>query len=670
MPLIWLILFTPFIGFLTAFLLGRKRNAIASWLTVSLTGLNLIFSIILLLQTLHTKDNHLIYNWFTLNGKAYQFGFLFDSLTLMMLVLVNFIALLVEIFSLEYMENDPDLYRYFGFLSLFVFSMLGIVLTDNLFVMYGFWELVGLSSYLLIGFWYKKPEAVQASKKAFLMNRIGDVGFLIGIFAVYFYNGHSTDLTTLKSSINLPTIYCLLLFCGCIAKSAQFPLHTWLPDAMEGPTPVSALIHAATMVVAGIYLLIRVSPMFDETTLAIVAGIGAITMILGSIYAIFQTDIKKTLAYSTVSQLGLMVIGLGSEASTFHLLTHAFFKAGLFLCAGAIIHTLHHTGENFDAQDMRLMGGLRKKMPFVFICYLVCSMALMGLPLFSGFLSKDAILNIWFPPNNDADIDIFHLIIICSILLGIILTTFYMTRQIWMIFFGEFRNEKTIVKSIHEGSWKMKLPIAILAMLSTGFVFSINPLSVGHSWFWNFNQGFLWVLNKGKIEENHWIGIISTSFALIGITAGYLTRHKIFTFGTVVGGDTDHDTNPSPWSVSSPTTPPLSVSPQTTEPIPTFDNFYNKIFVNPTLKLSNIIQFFDQRILDSLVNLLADLQVFIAKFIGWFDAKVIDSIPNGTVYSAGIIGRVTRSAQGGKVQLYVALAFLGLIGLLFFVILL
>jgi NADH-quinone oxidoreductase subunit L len=659
MPLIWLILFTPFIGFLTAFLLGRKRNAIASWLTVSLTGLNLVFSIILLIQTLHAKDNHLIYNWFTLNGKAYQFGFLFDSLTLMMLVLVNFIALLVEIFSLEYMENDPDLYRYFGFLSLFVFSMVGIVLTDNLFVMYGFWELVGLSSYLLIGFWYKKPEAVQASKKAFLMNRIGDVGFLIGIFSVYFYNGYSTDLTTF-ADCRLPNAYCLLLFCGTIAKSAQFPLHTWLPDAMEGPTPVSALIHAATMVVAGIYLLIRVSPVFDETTLAIVAGIGAITMILGSIYAIFQTDIKKTLAYSTVSQLGLMVIGLGSEASTFHLLTHAFFKAGLFLCAGVIIHVLHHAGEDFDAQDMRFMGGLRKKMPFTFVCYLVCSTALMGLPLFSGFLSKDAILNGWFP-NHGEDTHTFSVIIGCSIFLGIILTAFYMTRQIWMIFFGEFRNEKVNQNNIHEGTWKMKFPIGLLAILSTGFVFSINPLNIEHGWFGDFIGT--------EFEENHLIGIISTSFALIGITTGYLTRHRIFTFGTVVGGDTDHGTNPSPWSVSSPTTPPLSVSPQTTKPLPTFDNFYNKIFVNPTLKLSNIIQFFDQRILDSLVNLLADLQVFIAKFMGWFDAKVIDGIPNGTAYSAGIIGRVTRSAQGGKVQLYVALAFLGLIGLLLFIIL-
>ena len=624
MPLIWLILFTPFIGFLTAFLLGRKHNAVASWLTISLTGLNLIFSVILLSQTLHIKDNHLIYNWFTLDGKAYQFGFLFDSLTLMMLVLVNFIALLVEIFSLEYMEDDPDLYRYFGFLSLFIFSMLGIVLTDNLFVMYGFWELVGLSSYLLIGFWYKKPKAVQASKKAFLMNRIGDVGFLIGIFAVYFYNGYSTDLTTF-ADYQLPTAYCLLLFCGCIAKSAQFPLHTWLPDAMEGPTPVSALIHAATMVVAGIYLLIRVSPMFTIDALAMVAIIGAITMILGSMYAIFQTDIKKTLAYSTVSQLGLMVVGLGSEASTFHLLTHAFFKAGLFLCAGSIIHALHHTGKDFDAQDMRLMGGLRKKMPFTFICYLVCSMALMGLPLFSGFLSKDAILSLWFLNFDDTDKNIFALIIIGSICLGIILTAFYMTRQVWMIFFGEFRNEKINIESIHEGSWKMKLPIGLLAILSIGFVFSLNPLSIEHGWFGNFIGT--------KFEENHLIGILSTSLVFIGITAGYLTRHKLFTFQ-----------------------------------LPTFDNFYNKIFVNPILKLSNSIQFFDQKMLDFFVNFLADLQVFIAKFIGWFDAKVIDGIPNGTVYSAGIIGRVTRSAQGGKVQLYIALAFLGLIGLVIFII--
>jgi NADH-quinone oxidoreductase subunit L len=627
MPLIWFILFTPLIGFVVPMLLGRKHNTLAGWLTVGLTALNLTFSIYFLLQNLHAKDNHLIFNWFTIQGKSYQFGFLYDSLTLMMLVLVNFIALLVEIFSLEYMENDPDLYRYFGFLSLFVFSMLGIVLTDNLFVMYGFWELVGLSSYLLIGFWYKKTEAVQASKKAFLMNRIGDVGFLIGIFAVYFYNNHSTDLTTF-ANCQLPIAYCLLLFCGTIAKSAQFPLHTWLPDAMEGPTPVSALIHAATMVVAGIYLLVRVSPMFDETTLAIVAGIGAITMILGSIYAIFQTDIKKTLAYSTVSQLGLMVIGLGSEASTFHLLTHAFFKAGLFLCAGAIIHALHHAGEDFDAQDMRLMGGLRKKMPFTFICYLVCSMALMGLPLFSGFLSKDSILNVWLDLYQLAGQyhSIIPTVILGLIFTGIILTAFYMTRQVWMIFFGEFRNEKVDINFIHEGSWKMKLPIGLLAILSTGFVFSLNPLSIEHSWFGNFMEG--------KFEENHLIGIISTSFALIGIVAGYLTRHRIFTFQ-----------------------------------IPTFDNFYNKIFVNPTLKISNIFQFFDQRMLDSFVNLLADLQVFIAKFVGWFDAKVIDGIPNGTAYSAGIIGRVTRSVQGGKVQLYVALAFLGLIGLLIFTIL-
>ena len=621
MPIIWFILFTPLLGFILPMILGRKNNTLAGWLTVGLTGLNLAFSAYFLLQNLHNPQNHLVSDWFSINEKAYKFGFLFDSLTLMMLVLVNFIALLVEIFSLEYMHDDPDQYRYFGFLSLFVFSMLGIVLTDNLFVMYAFWELVGLSSYLLIGFWYKKPEAVQASKKAFLMNRIGDVGFLIGIFAVYFYNHQSVDLTTF-AKVQLPTVYCILLFGGCIGKSAQFPLHTWLPDAMEGPTPVSALIHAATMVVAGIYLLIRVQPMFSVDALTIVAAIGAITMLLGSIYAIFQTDIKKTLAYSTVSQLGLMVLGLGTEFSTFHLLTHAFFKAGLFLSAGAIIHALHHAGHDFDAQDMRLMGGLRKKMPFTFVCYLVCSMALMGLPLFSGFLSKDGILSLWFDENNPI---VFRQIFLGAILLGVILTAFYMTRQIWMIFFGELRNEKVDIKSIHEGSWKMKLPIGLLAVLSTGFVFSLNPLSIEHAWFGDFIGG--------KFEENHLVGIISTLFAIIGVMAGYLTRHKVFS------------------------------------DLPTFDAFYQKLFVNPTVKLSGYLQIFDQQFFDAIVNFLADLQVFIAKFIGWFDAKIIDGVPNGLAYSSGIVGRITRSAQGGKVQLYVALAFLGLIGLIIFTVL-
>ena len=622
MPIIWFILFTPLLGFILPMILGRKNNTLAGWLTVGLTGLNLAFSAYFLIQNLHNPQNHIVLDWFSINDKAYRFGFLFDSLTLMMLVLVNFIALLVEIFSLEYMHDDPDQYRYFGFLSLFVFSMLGIVLTDNLFVMYAFWELVGLSSYLLIGFWYKKPEAVQASKKAFLMNRIGDVGFLIGIFAVYFYNNQSVDLTTF-AKVQLPTTYCILLFCGCIGKSAQFPLHTWLPDAMEGPTPVSALIHAATMVVAGIYLLMRVQPIFSIDALAIVAAIGAITMLLGSVYAIFQTDIKKTLAYSTVSQLGLMVLGLGTEFSTFHLLTHAFFKAGLFLSAGAIIHALHHAGHDFDAQDMRLMGGLRKKMPFTFVCYLVCSMALMGLPLFSGFLSKDGIVSLWFNENNPI---IFRQIFLGAILLGVILTAFYMTRQVWMVFFGDFRNEKVNPDNIHEGSWKIKMPIGILAILSTGFAFTLNPFSAEHSWFWRF-------LNNSEIEEIHLVGIISTVCALIGITAGYLTRHKVFS------------------------------------DLPTFDAFYQKLFVNPTVKLSGYLQIFDQQFVDAIVNFLADLQVFIAKFIGWFDAKIIDGVPNGLAYSSGIIGRITRSTQGGKVQLYVALAFLGLIGLILFTVL-
>lgn len=631
--LIWLILLTPLLGFIMPILLGRKYNVLAAWLTISFTGINLIFSILLLRQNLHSLHQHFIFDWFILGEKSYSFGFLTDSLTLLMLVLVNFIALLVQIFSLEYMQKDPDLYRYVGFLSLFVFSMLGIVLTDNLLVMYAFWELVGLSSYLLIGFWYQKPEAVQASKKAFLVNRVGDVGFLLGIFLVYYLFGNTNfqDFNNISTNIqesNLVPLAGLLLFCGCVGKSAQFPLHTWLPDAMEGPTPVSALIHAATMVVAGVYLLARIHPLFGFEESLVVASIGCFTMLLGSVYAIFQTDIKKILAYSTISQVGLMMIGLGSDASIFHLLTHAFFKAGLFLSAGSIIHALHHAGHDFDAQDMRLMGGLRKRLPFTFVCYVICSLALAGIPFFSGFLSKDSILvQVIFQANQHQSIVLHSISIVFFV--GILLSAFYMTRQVWMIFFGEFRNEQVNLHNIHEGSWKITFPIGLLAILSIGFIFTSNPLNAESTWFWEFMKP----TSLENSAENHWIPYLSTILATIGITLGYLTRNKVFTFQ-----------------------------------IPTLDNTYQTLIVNPTLKAAEHLQVFDKSVVDSLVNSLANLQVILAHIIAWFDAKIVDGIPNGAAFSAGVIGRVTRSVQAGKIQLYVAMSFLGLIALVIFII--
>lgn len=631
--LIWLILLTPLAGFIMPILLGRKNNTLAAWLTIGFTGLNLIFSILLLRQNLHVANPHYLFNWFLLGKETYSFGFLADSLTLMMLVLVNFIALLVQIFSLEYMHEEPDQYRYIGFLSLFVFSMLGIVLTDNLLIMYAFWELVGLSSYLLIGFWYQKTEAVQASKKAFLVNRVGDVGFLLGIFLIYYLFGSSNfqdfpNIIANASEPSLVPVAGLLLFCGCIGKSAQFPLHTWLPDAMEGPTPVSALIHAATMVVAGVYLLARIHPLlgFEETI--IVSSIGCFTMLLGSVYAIFQTDIKKTLAYSTISQVGLMVVGLGSDASVFHLLTHAFFKAGLFLSAGSIIHALHHAGHDFDAQDMRLMGGLRKRMPFTFVCYLVCSLALAGIPFFSGFLSKDAILaQVVASANQHQSLALY--IISFVFFIGILLSAFYMTRQVWLIFFGEFRNEKADLYAIHEGSWKITLPIGLLAILSIGFIFTFNPLNAESAWFWEFMKPEM----IEKSAENHWIAYLSTALAFAGIGLGYLSRNKALAYT-----------------------------------IPTLDNIYQKIFVAPILKSADLLQWFDLHIIDTVVNAVAQLQVIIASIVAWWDAKIIDGIPNSTAYSAGVIGKITRSVQAGKVQLYVAISFLGLIALITFIV--
>jgi NADH-quinone oxidoreductase subunit L len=631
--LVWLILLTPFLGFIMPILLGRKHNGLAAWLTISFTGLNLIFSVLLLLQNLHSANQQLAFNWFVLGEKTYHFGFLIDSLTLLMLVLVNFIALLVQIFSLEYMQEDPDQYRYVGFLSLFVFSMLGIVLTDNLWVMYAFWELVGLSSYLLIGFWYQKPAAVQASKKAFLVNRVGDIGFLLGIFLVYYIFGNA-DIRSLNTNfsqypnVDLIPLAGLLLFCGCVGKSAQFPLHTWLPDAMEGPTPVSALIHAATMVVAGVYLVARIHPLFGLDESIIVASIGCFTMLLGSVYAIFQTDIKKTLAYSTISQVGLMVIGLGTDASVFHLLTHAFFKAGLFLSAGSVIHSLHHTGHHFDAQDMRLMGGLRKRLPITFICYLICSLALAGLPFFAGFLSKDSILAHLFSLAEQHQSNALY-VITGFFFIGILLSAFYMTRQVWMVFFGTFRNEQVQQESIHEGTWKITFPIALLAILSTGFVFTLNPLDAESSWFWNF-------MNPNWIEkpsENHWIAYLSTAIALLGIGLGYFLRNKIFTFQ-----------------------------------LPTLDIIYEILLIKPALNIANRLQKFDKQRIDKLIDNLAIFQVVFAHIIAWLDSTIIDGIPNGVAFSAGIIGRVTRSFQSGKVQLYIAMSFLGLISLIIFII--
>ena len=444
-----------------------------------------------------------------------KMGIVIDNLTAIMLAMVTLISLLVHLYSTGYMAGDKNYGRYFAFLGIFTFSMLGIVLSDNLFSIYIFWELVGLSSYLLIGFFFEKDSAADAQKKAFLANRVGDIGMWLGILILY-SQFHTFSFTEIYLNLAAGkfamsnawlTAAGLLLFMGCVGKSAQFPLHIWLPDAMEGPTPVSALIHAATMVAAGVYFVARIFVLLTPDALHVIAFIGAFTAFMAATIAITQNDIKRVLAYSTVSQLGYMVLGLGVgaySAALFHLVTHAFFKACLFLGSGAIIHAMHHE------QDMRWMGGLRKHMPWTFATFTLATLALAGLPLTSGFMSKDAILAgaIGFAKVEGGGV--YYLIPVLGFF-SAMLTAFYMGRQIWLVFFGESRTHLKpaddlhgahhahaahdahndlhhSAHEVHEVSWNMRAPLVILAALSVFFVYSPNPLDGAQGWFMKMIQ--------------------------------------------------------------------------------------------------------------------------------------------------------------------------------------
>ena len=407
----------PLLSFLLI-LSGKKfSNSAIPIFTISLS---FIASVLVFLAVWNGPTIHQQAEWFEVGSIVFSAGILLNNLSVLMMLLVSGISLLVHIYSIAYMKGDTNIHRYWAYLGLFCFAMMGLVVSDSLLIIYMFWELVGFSSYLLIGFWFTKESASQAAKKAFIMNRIGDLGFLAGIMIIYaqfgtfdvvelFGAGGLVDSASIVDSIwisshnQMPVIWLSIagvaFFIGALAKSAQFPLHTWLPDAMEGPTSVSSLIHAATMVAAGVFLIGRIYPVFDSLALNIVTITGVFTAFMAATIALTQNDIKRILAYSTISQLGFMVAAMGIGAygeSIFHLTTHAFFKCLLFLAAGAVIHQLHHYKDQhqleFDHQDIRLMGGLRKQMPVAFITMSISAAALAGLPFTSGYLSKDAIL--------------------------------------------------------------------------------------------------------------------------------------------------------------------------------------------------------------------------------------------------------------------------------------
>ena len=478
LQLLWLIPALPLIAAAISALLPRRASGAAIGLSVAGMGGAFSWSVVALFAALADPSAHqtLNFDWFDLGLGAVRLGLLLDPLTAFMCVMVTFVGLLIFIFSTGYMKEDPNVTRFFCFLSLFAAAMLGLLIANSLLLLFICWELVGLASYLLIGFWFHKPEAAAAAKKAFITTRIGDLGLLLGMVWLYdstgsllFYDGgngvlEATALTALGTQMTVgglavSTAIGLLIFCGAVGKSGQFPLHVWLPDAMEGPTPVSALIHAATMVAAGVFLMARVYPLLTPDALMVVAAIGAITALLGASIAVAQNDIKRILAFSTVSQLGYMMlaVGVGSWVTAiFHLLTHAFFKALLFLGAGSVIHAAHHE------QDIRELGGLRTRMKITFATFAIGMMALAGVPFFSGFYSKEAVL------HAAHNWQVSHLPLYAG-LVAVVLTAFYMTRLMMEVFFGAPRSESS--EHAHENSAVMTVPLVLLAVCAFGLGF-------------------------------------------------------------------------------------------------------------------------------------------------------------------------------------------------------
>lgn len=664
-----LILFLPLAGFAIVLHFGKRFPKLYIFETAVL-GAALLLSIIVAFGKLtyfNGQDINFSFEWFRVglpSASDYfvvELGILIDNLTAIMLVVVNLISFLIHVYSIEYMRGDSRYTRYFAYLGLFTFSMLGIVITDNFLMMYIFWELVGLSSYLLIGFWFEKDAAANAGKKAFLVNRIGDIGMFIGIVILFItYKSFSFDV--IFSNIqagNLPfdsvaalTTVGILVFLGAVGKSAQFPLHVWLPDAMEGPTPVSALIHAATMVAAGVYLLTRIFAMFTADALFVIAVIGALTAFIAATMALTQNDIKRVLAYSTVSQLGYMVmaVGVGAfEFAFFHLVTHAFFKACLFLDSGSVIHAMDHD------QDIRNMGGLRKKMPLTYGSFLISTLAISGVPLTSGFLSKDGILAGSLAFGNLTG----HYLIPILGFTAALMTAFYMFRLLILTFHGKPRDEHAY-EHAHESPFAMTMPLAVLSILSIFIFYSPNPVDPEAGWFLSD-----WVdtpenvvpdeakyefmrPDEGTGKENITYSAMYTEemhhvhYTAVGLSSGAVLIAIMLAFGMYQWRKLDPD------KLAGKIKPLYKLSYNKWY----LDEIYNASFISGTLGLSRISSWFDNKVVDGVVNGTAYVTRQFSSLNGLFDKYVVDGLVNFSAFFGGLIGLGFRKLQTGKVQTY------------------
>ncbi|WP_042354344.1 NADH-quinone oxidoreductase subunit L [Bacillus rubiinfantis] len=602
----WLIPLFPLLSFLLLLLIGKRLKEASAYVGILLTLASLIFSILVLFERFSEPTYLAKFTWLTIGELQLTAGFEVNQLNALMLLIVSLVSFLVHTYSKGYMSGDERFHIFYAYLGLFTFAMLGLVISPNILQTYIFWELVGVGSFLLIGFYFYKEEAKAAAKKAFIMTRIGDVGLLIGMILL-FWQTNSFEYSEIFRAVEagavsntMITLTAILIFIGAIGKSGQFPLHTWLPDAMEGPTPVSALIHAATMVAAGVYLVAALFPLFlaSKTALLTVAIIGGFTAIFAASIGLVQTDIKRVLAYSTVSQLGYMMLALGSAgyvAGVFHLMTHAFFKALLFLAAGSVIHAVH-------TQNIEEMGGLWKKLRVTAPLFLIGTLAISGVPGLSGFFSKDEILVAAWEGG--------HPVLFLLALAAAFMTAFYMFRLFFMVFTGEARGKQ---KQVHESPSVMTLPMLVLAVLAVVAGYVNTP------WFGSFLGDWLIdgnpALGHAHIEGPAWIMIAATVVSLAGILLAWLMYGK-----RSIAPD---------W---------LSGKGGMLHTV-----LYNKYYID---------EFYQKTI----VLVVAGFSYFL-RFI---DVFVVEGVVKGVTSSVQGLGRLGSKLQSGQVQTYGAVAFVGL----------
>ncbi len=663
---VWLIPLFPLLAFaLIVFGVWRNKE-LSSYLVIGAMALSMILSLIVLYGVITYPEGpgHLVEHphrvnfpflfgaggWMPLGQEFLNIGFMVDPLAAVMLFVVTVVGLNIFVYSRGYMHGDPRYSRFFAFLALFGASMLMLVIADNLLLLFISWELVGLCSYFLIGFWFEKKSAADAGMKAFIVTRVGDVGLYLGLLLLFVATGH-IDFGSIFHAVAeavhvnpmLVTIAALLVFCGAVGKSAQFPLHVWLPDAMEGPTPVSALIHAATMVAAGVYLVARMFPLFSAgldpahghagltDAMQVVAFIGAFTAIFAATIAVAQDDIKRVLAYSTISQLGYMIMGLGVGAlvaAVFHLMTHAFFKALLFLGSGSVIHG---TG---GEQDMMKMGGLRKAMPITFWTFVVGTLALAGIFPFAGFWSKDEILHHALGA---------HTLAYAMGAAAAFLTAFYMTRQVGLTFFGDHPRDHHI--HAHESPPVMWVPLVILAVfaallgLAVGLPLDLLGGEPGHLF------GHFLAPEEHALPADWLFMGVSTLIALAGIVVGWF----VYVRRPLQAGEPD----------------PLS---RWLGPVYTvlrnkyyFDELYKLVFIDRLVDLTRLLRWFDINVIDWLVNAAGRATRAVSRGLLWVDLNIVDGLVNALGALAAYTGDVLRVLQTGKVQNYALIALTGLL---------